>query len=280
MTDAASSGAVPAETALYYGANSLSALLYDYIETGLIADGVSPCCGDAAFYLDLAGRFPGPTLELGTGSGRIAWALAAAGHETVGVDLSPTMLRLSAVRGREYDAATAARLTFVEQDATRLKLGRRFGLILATYRTFSHLTDAAAQRRALTAAAAHLAPGGRMALHLVAPPDAAGRASPRVMRGRISPAGHQAEWRVLDHGADAARQTFFTTVRYAVFDPDGAELRSSVEKLVYRWVRPEEADALFRSVGLETVAGLDRFPGAPDGAVRDQIWLLRRRGEG
>ena len=48
--------------------------------------------GDVAFYLDCAKRFGSPVLELGVGTGRVAWALAEAGFDVVGVDRSKTML--------------------------------------------------------------------------------------------------------------------------------------------------------------------------------------------
>lgn len=272
--------AAPGEAAPYYGEHGLSAYLYDDIEQALIVEGVSPCCGDAAFYLDQARRLGGPALEIGTGSGRIAWALADAGIETVGVDLSPTMLRLAHRRGQGRDPAAIRRLTLINQNAATLALGRRFNLAFFSYRTLNHLTDALAQRQALTAAAAHLAPEGLLILHLAAPPDGAAIAPPRALEGAAAVDGGTAVWRVLDVGVDLLRQTIFNTVEYALRDERGTEIRRSVERLTYRWLWPQEALYLFELVGLTAVGAMERFPGAPDGAVRDQIWLLRRRGEG
>ncbi len=59
--------------------------------------------GDIAFYLDYARRFGGPILELGVGTGRVAWALAEAGYEVVGLD--PRSARFSTWRRQSSSAA-------------------------------------------------------------------------------------------------------------------------------------------------------------------------------
>ena len=48
------------------------------------------------FYRDLALSVDGPLLELGVGSGRVAVPLAAARHEVVGIDTSPSMWKFAA----------------------------------------------------------------------------------------------------------------------------------------------------------------------------------------
>ena len=50
--------------------------------------------GDFEFYLELAREAPGPTLELGCGSGRLVIPLAREGIEVTGLDLSEWMLEV------------------------------------------------------------------------------------------------------------------------------------------------------------------------------------------
>src|SRR2546430_35650 len=85
--------------------------------------------GEAAFYVRLARAADLPVLELGCGTGRVTLAIAAAGVEVVGLDLSPAMLRLARAK-----AASAANPTWIEGDMRRFTLPRRFGLVIAPYR--------------------------------------------------------------------------------------------------------------------------------------------------
>ena len=52
--------------------------------------------GDTQFYCDCARRFGGEVLELGVGTARVAIALAEAGYNVTGLDLSPAMLERAA----------------------------------------------------------------------------------------------------------------------------------------------------------------------------------------
>ena len=93
-------------------------------------------------------------LDLGCGTGELAVALA--GERTVvGVDTAPAMLAVA--RGKPG----AAGVDFVEGDARRLRLGRRFELVLLTGHAFQVFLTTDDRRAALATIAAHLAPGGR-----------------------------------------------------------------------------------------------------------------------
>lgn len=260
----------------YYQDGGLSALLYDFIETGLIKARRSVCCGDEAFYLACAAEHPGPVLEVGTGTGRIAWALARAGYDVVGVDLSAAMLRLAEEKRAQHDAAVGARAHFIRQNVTALDLGRRYNVILVPYRTLNHLVDPAAWPRALSALRRHLAPGGLLALHLLGEPaDNPAVAGSAALRGRLTPAGIEAQWRIVDFRQDRERQHSVAVIAYRVFAPDGTMLRESREILTYRWAPKDEMRRLFQQVGLVEEKLLERFPGAPGGVDKEQIWLLR-----
>lgn len=261
----------------YYSDAGLSVLLYDFIETGLIQARRSVCCGDEAFYLACAAEHPGPVLEVGTGTGRIAWRLASAGHDVVGVDLSAAMLRLAEEKRAQHDAAVGARARFIRQDVTALDLDRRYALILVTYRTLNHLLDPAAWPRALSALRRHLAPGGLLALHLLGEPEEKklAVAGPVALRGRLSPTGIEAEWRNVEFRRDCERQLSIAVIAYRVFAPDGTMLRESRETLTCRWAQKDEMRRLFQQVGFVEEKLLERFPGAPESVDKEQIWLLR-----
>jgi SAM-dependent methyltransferase len=114
----------------YYGCG-LAVAAYD----ALVGDG-GPLAGDVAFYLDCAGRFGGPVLELGVGTGRVLVPVAKAGYEVVGVDLSPAMLQMARANVRK-EPGIAGRVQLIEADMRDVSLGRRFALVLVPARACS-----------------------------------------------------------------------------------------------------------------------------------------------
>jgi SAM-dependent methyltransferase len=98
------------------------------------------------------------TLDLGCGEGRVDRGLAARGHRVVGLDASPTLLRLAqeAHPAGEYLLGDAAALPF--QDAS-------FDLVVA----FNSLMDVQDMPGAVAEAARVLEPGGRFCVCVTHP---------------------------------------------------------------------------------------------------------------
>jgi SAM-dependent methyltransferase len=119
--------------------------------------------GDEDLYLALARRTGGPILELGVGTGRLAIALAAAGHEVTGVDLDEAMLERA--RRAAVDASRPSskqRVSFVIGDMVdvRLPAAGTVRLAFIALNTLFVLGTRDRQRAAISTLAAHLAPGG------------------------------------------------------------------------------------------------------------------------
>jgi SAM-dependent methyltransferase len=144
----------------YYADQSLSAAFYDVVTS---ADG--NLAGDVDLYAELAPPGAG-VLELGSGAGRIAFALAERGMSVTGVELAPAMLRQARSRLAAAPAELAARLEFRQGDMTSLDLKRTFDLVICAYFTLAHVPAGAAWRNTFAVMARHLAHGGRAAVHL------------------------------------------------------------------------------------------------------------------
>jgi SAM-dependent methyltransferase len=127
--------------------------------------------GDLELYLALAARTGGPIVELGVGTGRLAVALAAAGHTVVGVDNDPAMLERARLRASRSDKGVADRLALVGADMAGVRrseltasrgadLDSGAGLAFIALNSILLLAERERQRRLLATMGPLLRPGG------------------------------------------------------------------------------------------------------------------------
>ena len=116
------------------------------------------------------------TLDLGCGEGRVTRDLTARGHSAIGVDLSPTLVRMAAEAdpGGDYRVAHASELPF-DDDA--------FDLVVS----YNVLMDVDELGAAIAEAARVLAPGGRLCACVTHPLNDAGRSRARCTRPGVTP---------------------------------------------------------------------------------------------
>jgi len=260
----------------FYEVASLHTEIYDALGPSLVmGTGVE---GDTEFYRRLARETGGPILEIGCGTGRVATALAADGHEVVGIDLSAPMLRLAEQRRGALSADAAARLSFHRADMTTLDLGRDFALIVAPARVFQFMLTSAAQREALAALRTHLRPNGRLVLDLFDPRlDLVIPSAEVKKRGGelIHPTtGNRVTWEVTRQSPDPARQLIDEDWTFSELDASGEVLRTATEQLTLRWSLRSEMRFLFELVGFKVVADYGDFRGGPPAYGREQVWVL------
>jgi SAM-dependent methyltransferase len=100
---------------------------------------------EAAAMLQAAEGCPGPVLELACGSGRLTFPFLQKGYDMLGLDSSPSMLKLLAgrleeekERGNDY----TDRITTIEGDMANFSLGRRFGIIALGANAVAYLDEA------------------------------------------------------------------------------------------------------------------------------------------
>lgn len=194
-------------------------------------DHLNPWGPDDDFYLSLAGRGPRRVLDLGCGTGRLTVALAAAGHEVIGVDPAEPMLR----EARARDGG--AKVRWLKGDARRLRLGKRFDLVVMTGHVFQVFLTDEDQAAALATVAHHLDATGRFAFETRNPGARAWE--------RWTP---EASRRAVDAGADG---------RVEVTDAAAMDAGTGVVDLITRF--------RFLEGGLETAAESHlRFTGRDD----------------
>jgi SAM-dependent methyltransferase len=129
-------------------------------------------CASYAADLDtwagLAAAAPGPVLDLGSGSGRVALHLAELGHEVTALDADADLVAALASRAR----GRGLRVDCVAADARSFRIGRRFGLVLAAMQVMQLLGGRSGRKAALARVREHLLPRARFAAALADPFEA------------------------------------------------------------------------------------------------------------
>ena len=236
---------------------------------------------DVAYYVGLAQRAGGPVLEYGAGNGRIALPIARHGIDVVGIDHSAPMLADLRVRLAREPAEVRARVRAVRGDMRRVRLGRRFPLVLATFNTALHLYTRDDVERFLARVREHLAPRGRFVLDLAMPAVGdlarpAGRPyhSPRFRHPTTGTIVLNREY--FDY--DPWRQVLFVAME---FEPMGNPTGAWMTPLAHRQFFPQEWEALlhYNGFAVERVEG--DFCGGP--VTRDSdvmVWHAKARAAG
>lgn len=136
---------------------------YDVEHDGLTEDAE---CLASLLVVPPSGR--AAVLEIGAGTGRIAAALAAAGHEITGVEPSERMRERGAVRVARLPERVGRRIHLVPGTATApsLPAGTLFDAVIFGLNTLAHLTSADERAGALRVARDHLRPGGQLLIDL------------------------------------------------------------------------------------------------------------------
>ncbi len=124
---------------------------------------------DLRLWLDLAAQNAAPgqvVLDIGAGTGRVAIPLARAGYRVLALDADASLLLELERRATALPIETAC------ADARSFRLdGRTFPLIVVPMQTLQLLGGEAGHRAFLEHAAAHLAPGGVVAVAVAAADD-------------------------------------------------------------------------------------------------------------
>jgi SAM-dependent methyltransferase len=203
------------------------------------------------FYEAIARRHGGPVLELGVGTGRVAFALARAGLDVVGVDAMASMLERARANALRLPKAVQSRVELRRGDMRRLRLERRFPLVIAPFNSFTHLYDRQDWERTLAACRRHLGARGRLVFDVVMPDLRALTQNPeRLYRGRD-----------VVHERDRGRQRYYEAshydavrqIRSVTMVLERADTPSSQQAipLTQRQVFPAELDALLHYNGFE-----------------------------
>ena len=231
---------------------------------------------DIPFYVEEAVRSGGPVLEAGCGTGRVALAMAEAGVEVVGIDISPAMLRVAQHKLRAR-RELRGRVSFLRRDMASFNLRRRFSLIVTPFRSFQALLSVAEQRRALEAFRRHLAPGGRLIVDAFVPNLEILVNDPSILAHlRDTPDPLTGGKLVMWHQSYVDPFTQVLDVRQVIeaVDPQGHMLGRFYRDFQMRYTFRYEFQHLLELCGFQIEALYGDFQRTPfDESSREQVWV-------
>ncbi len=221
---------------------------------------------DLHFYVQYAtGLDPlkaAPILELGCGTGRVAFALASAGFRVVGLDVSDGMLEVC--KQRATTRGLAERFEPVKSDMRHLgglPYGQQYGLAYCALNTFAYLTTTDDQIAMLSVLRGLMLARGTLILDVTPPwphllPPGEGEV---VHQGTYSDNDGAVVHKFVTGHAEPSTQTHHVTLLYDREAQDGTLTRTS-HNIVFRWTGRYEMELLLKGTGwslLEVYGGYD-----------------------
>jgi SAM-dependent methyltransferase len=231
-----------------------------------VYDAAGPWGPDDAYFLALVNETPGVrVVDVGCGTGRLALALAAAGHRVTGID--PSAASLTAAQAKPG----ADRVTWTQGTASATPRAS-FDVALMTGHVAQFLLTEEEWTAALDALRRALVPGGRLAFHAY---DPAGRVWERwnadsrreVVMG---------DGRVTICTAVTSLTTERVTYTHHYRFDDGSELRS--ESSLRFWAEQRWRDSLIHA-GFVLERAHGGWRGQPLGAGDGELIFVARRSD-
>ncbi|MGI8825154.1 MAG: class I SAM-dependent DNA methyltransferase [Chloroflexota bacterium] len=239
-----------------------------------------PFDADLPLYQELAREQGGHVLEPACGSGRALVPLAEAGNRITGLDASEHMLALAREKLAASGTEVERRVHLQRGDMRSFDFGEKFDLAIIAVKSFAYLIERSEQQRTLTAVAAHLRPGGLLALDLLHPSPEWLMEAPGSLRQdqvRYVPyLGATVARTETMVSVDMARQVRVIRSAYEIVAGDGSVKKRIVE-WPYRYTYRFEAEHLLERAGFDIQAvygGYQREPFVSDSAV--MLFLARK----
>ncbi len=219
-------------------------------------------------------------LEIGAGTGRIAAALASAGHVVTAVEPSEAMRRRFERRLKTLPEEVARRVRIVAGNALDLSLPQSdtFDVAVFSLNTFLHLTSPEARVAALRNVLPHIRPSGHLLLDL----DLAG---PHLLAEQPNRMWWQGTWpvpesnAVLSHFivAEPLRSSERVSVThfYDVQDQGGAVVRTIAEMDLALLTRGE-VELSLTTTGYEVEDVFVAYEGPAETTARDHLVFVAR----
>jgi len=225
---------------------------------------------DVEYYTHLGRACTGSVLEFGCGNGRVSLAMAQAGANVCGVDLSRPMLDDFERRLQKAASPVRDRIRLVHGDMREVNVGQRFALVVAPFNVMLHLYTTSDIEQFLRNVISHLEPGGQFVCD-VSLPLAADLARDPKRRLKAPSFVHPETKQKIDYVErfeyDPIRQLL---VIWMEFTPkDGS--KSWTIPLTHRQIFPCELEAHLRHAGFAAFHITSDFTDTPPSSHTDSL---------
>ncbi|MHC4601402.1 MAG: class I SAM-dependent methyltransferase [Planctomycetota bacterium] len=234
--------------------------------------------GDAEFWPSMAEKSKGPILELGCGTGRVTFPLAALGHEITGLDNSEPMLAKARGKLATQSPDVKGKVMLCSGDMSDFSLEGKFGLIIVPFRGFQHLLTPEKQEDCLECVRDHLAEGGIFVVTLFNPDieflARPGKANKNFQMERVDPETGNTIVRYTRESHDPKNQLIHGKFIYDIYDPEGTLLSSEMDAYTLRWTWRWEMEYLLRLAEFQIEAVYGNYHRVPfPSASRELIFV-------
>ena len=221
---------------------------------------------DVRFYGERASALGGPLLVLGSGDGRIAWALAEGGAQVLAVDPSAVMVATAEQRRALAPPEASSRLKLLCGDLRALRLQERFPVVLAPQNALGLMATYEDLDALLATVRHHLQRGGTFLFDMLNP--LTGRGTERDGDARPN------------EPLPPSRPVFVPHLRERRRPPSGPA-EGGIRRLRLRQFTTAEVDQALARAGLVALERYGDFQGRaflPDDAL--QVALAQREDDG
>ncbi|HEX6272631.1 MAG TPA: class I SAM-dependent methyltransferase [Polyangiaceae bacterium] len=224
---------------------------------------------DVEYYVELARATGGPVLEYGCGNGRVALAIARAGIDVHGVDLSRPMLDDFERRLAKEPPATRKHVTIKHGDMRKIDLSREFALVIVPFNGIMHLYESIDVEALFARAYDHLEKDGVFVFDfsLPVPSDLARKPDRWYPAPKLR---HPTTGEVVKYAErfeyDPIRQLLLIVMR---FEP--AKGKPWTVPLTHRQFFPREIEVLLRHTGFSDIVLTADFSAHPADRLTDSV---------
>jgi SAM-dependent methyltransferase len=270
MTEAEHSIPMPIPAALRDAAGALPSLYADPVLYDILSQMTAP--DDLPFYQRMVGAHGSPVLELGCGTGRVLLALAEAGAEAWGVELSPAMLEFA----RQKAETRQLGVTLGLGDIRSFDLKRTFPLILMPYNILNHLLDVESLQTCLASVRRHMDAETRLVVDTFQPDPvflADQPEQPRLVLRFVDPYSQQ-EVHLYEENHYQPTQRLNRIVWRFEFD---GSTDARIEEMTMRLYFADELESLLAQSGFAIEARYGDYDGRPfDATTPKQLTLAKK----
>ncbi|QJE94972.1 class I SAM-dependent methyltransferase [Luteolibacter luteus] len=213
-------------------------------------------------------EYPGPSLEIGCGSGRLLLPLLQKGHEVEGVELSSEMLEMC----RKAATDLSLEPVLYEADMTAFDPGKTYRSVLVPAFTLQLAPDPAA---ALAHFCKLLEAGGVIYLSVFIPMAELHRELPEGQwyedHGAKLPDGRSATLETR-HGLDRKARILTREHRYRLHGADGSLEAEHESQQTIRWFTARQLRGMLAKAGLEPIHAIADFD--PEQPVDEEAQII------